>query len=85
MIFPIKMNAAEASLRVLFKAALAVMESNDYEAAATLRKKARFTMENGALVEGVIVDFFHKDKAEWLRMKDGQELRLDRIAAFVLV
>ncbi len=56
-----------------------------YEAAATLRQNVRFTMDDGAVVEGVIVDFFHKDKAEWLRMKDGQELRLDQIAAFVLI
>lgn len=55
-----------------------------YEAAATLKQQVRLSLVDGEVLEGVIVDFFHKDKAEWMRMKDGHELRLDTISSFEL-
>ncbi len=51
-----------------------------YEAAATLKQRVRLELVDGSVVEGVIVDLFHKGKAECLRLDHGLELRLDRIA-----
>jgi transcriptional antiterminator Rof (Rho-off) len=50
-----------------------------YEAAATLKKQVRLTMKEGRISEGRIVDLFHREKAEWLRMDHGDEVRLDDI------
>ena len=42
-----------------------------------------YGLENGeeAQVRGRMVDFFIKDKAEYLKMADGQEIRLDYLQA----
>lgn len=53
-----------------------------YEAAATLKQRVRLDLVDGSTVEGVIVDLFHKGKAECLRLDDGMEIRLDRIVSF---
>ncbi|MEX1131880.1 MAG: Rho-binding antiterminator [Flavobacteriales bacterium] len=53
-----------------------------YEAAATLKQHVRLELMDGSTAEGLIVDLFHKDKTECLRLDDGNELRLDRIASF---
>jgi methyl halide transferase len=50
-----------------------------YEAAATLKQRVRLELVDGSAAEGIIVDLFHKEEAEWLRLEDGTELRLDRI------
>lgn len=48
-------------------------------------QQLRFILEDGTVAESAIVDFFHRDKAEWRRMKEGYELRLDPIFTFVLL
>jgi len=40
---------------------------------------------DGSAVEGVIMDLFHKGKAECLRLDDGSEIRLDRIHRMSIV
>lgn len=50
-----------------------------YEAAATLKQRVRLVLRDRPVSEGVIVDLFHRDKAEWLRLHDGSEWRLDDI------
>lgn len=50
-----------------------------YEAAATLKQRVRLLRGTGGHAEGVIVDLFHRDKGEWLRLDGGDELRLDTI------
>ncbi len=55
-----------------------------YEAAATLKQPVRLTLTNGQIQRGRIVDLFHRDKAEWLRLDSGTELRLDQIGTFEL-
>jgi transcriptional antiterminator Rof (Rho-off) len=50
-----------------------------YESAATLKQQVRLTMKGGRPLEGRIVDLFHREKAEWLRMDHGDEVRLDDI------
>ncbi|MEO0894911.1 MAG: Rho-binding antiterminator [Bacteroidota bacterium] len=53
------------------------------EAWATLRQQVEIVLlddsgkENKA--SGLIADLFIKDKAEYLKLKSGQEIRLDRI------
>jgi|GEM_PF-193892 len=56
-----------------------------YEAAATLKQDVHLELSNGTATEGVIVDLFHKEKAEWLRMANGDEIRLDHIVAITAV
>jgi transcriptional antiterminator Rof (Rho-off) len=55
-----------------------------YEAAATLKQEVTLTLSNGQRVSGRIVDLFHRDKAEWLRLDSGAEVRLDQIGTFEL-
>ncbi len=50
-----------------------------YEAAATLERNARFTLADGSTVTGIIGDLFIRDGAEWMRLKEGREIRLDQI------
>ncbi len=50
-----------------------------YEAAATLKQQVRLTLKHGRISEGRIVDLFHREKAEWLRMDQGDEVQLDDI------
>lgn len=50
-----------------------------YEAAATLKQHVRLELRDGRVWEGTIVDLFHKDKAEWLRLDNGSASRLDDI------
>ena len=52
--------------------------------AATLQQRVRLTMMDGNTSEGLIKDLFHRDKAEWLRLDTGAEVRLDRVAKFEL-
>ena len=51
-----------------------------YEAAATLKQRVRLVLTDGTHAEGLIVDLFHRDKAEWLRLDSDMEIRLDQIA-----
>jgi len=50
-----------------------------YEAAATLKQQVRLTMNGARVLEGRIVDLFHREQAEWMRMDHGDEVRLDHI------
>lgn len=50
-----------------------------YESAATLKRPVVLSLEGGEEVSGTIVDLFIRDRIEWLRLSDGQEIRLDRI------
>lgn len=50
-----------------------------FEAAATLKEHVRLELQDGSAAEGVIVDLFQREGAEWLRLADGIELRLDRV------
>jgi Rho-binding antiterminator len=50
-----------------------------YEAAATLKQPVHLMLSDGRSLSGRIVDLFHRDKAEWLRLDHGGEVRLDRI------
>lgn len=53
-----------------------------YEAAATLKKQVDLTLTNGEVVSGIIIDLFIREMAEWLRLNNGKELRLDEVAVF---
>lgn len=55
-----------------------------YEAAATLRQHVILEHMDGTTLEGTIVDLFHRDKAEWLRMGNGRAVRLDHIRQMTL-
>jgi transcriptional antiterminator Rof (Rho-off) len=55
-----------------------------YESAATLRQRVRLTLVDGSTSEGLIIDLFHRDKAEWLRLDTGADVRLDHIDLFEL-
>jgi thiopurine S-methyltransferase len=50
-----------------------------YEAAATLRQQVELRLVDGSSRTGRIVDLQVKDKVEWMRLEDGQEIRLDHI------
>lgn len=50
-----------------------------YEAAATKREHVHLTMNDDVIHDGIIVDLYIRDKAEWLRLDNGTELRLDGI------
>ena len=52
-----------------------------FEAAATLKEHVRLEFKDGKVQEGIIVDLFQREGAEWLRLSDGTEHRLDRIQA----
>jgi Rho-binding antiterminator len=51
------------------------------ESLATLRRRVRLTLRGGpAMAEGLISDIYTTaDKQEFLRLDDGNEIRLDRI------
>lgn len=55
------------------------------EAAATLRKVVSIQYyaqaDLSATVDGKIVDLYIKDGAEWLKLQNGQEIRLDKLIA----
>ncbi|TXB63242.1 hypothetical protein [Phaeodactylibacter luteus] len=56
---------------------------DELEARATLRRLCQITYrdESGGLqrAEGVIQDFFIREKAEYLLLSTGQAIRLDRL------
>jgi transcriptional antiterminator Rof (Rho-off) len=52
---------------------------DSFEAAATLKQRVRLALSDGTHAEGIIVDLFHRDTAEWLRLDGGAEVRLDRV------
>jgi hypothetical protein len=43
----------------------------------------RFTLKDGGTVEGIIADLFIREGAEWLRLDDGTEARLDDVVHFI--
>lgn len=56
-----------------------------FEEAATLKKKCVFLIKEDSrtrIENGQIVDFYIKDKVEYLRLKKGKDLRLDTIQQF---
>jgi transcriptional antiterminator Rof (Rho-off) len=55
-----------------------------YEAAATLNKLVVLKLTDGRSLSGRIVDLFHREKGEWLRLDHGAEVRLDRISKLEL-
>jgi len=56
---------------------------DELEAAAVKKVKSTITYQDEQnaeqVIEGYIVDFIHINKAEYLVLKDGFKLRLDRI------
>lgn len=56
-----------------------------YESAATLKQRVRLSRGTGGHAEGMIVDLFHRDKGEWLRLDNDEELRLDTITAMQVI
>lgn len=58
---------------------------DELEALATLRKECRIVYRNAAneLVEvpGRIVDIYAASKADFIKLNDGTEIRLDRIVS----
>lgn len=54
-----------------------------FEAAAIQRKKVvlEIMTDEGSLknISAVIIDFFHRDQAEFMKLIDGKEIRLDKI------
>lgn len=56
-------------------------EYDRYEEAATLRRTVHIVLDDGSSMTGIIDDLFIKGGAEWLRTKDGTEIRLDRITS----
>lgn len=52
------------------------------ESLATLRRRVRLALRDGAAAVGRITDIYTTaDKQEFLRLDDGTEIRLDRILA----
>jgi Rho-binding antiterminator len=58
---------------------------DELEALATLRQPCRIVYRNAAdksvEIEGLIVDVYAANKADFLKMNDGTEIRLDKIVA----
>jgi Rho-binding antiterminator len=58
---------------------------DELEALATLRQECRIVYSNAANelveVQGLIVDVYAANKADFLKLKDGTEIRLDRIVS----
>lgn len=58
---------------------------NELEALTTLRQESRIVFRNAANelieVQGRIVDIYAANKADFLKLKDGTEIRLDRIVS----
>lgn len=50
-----------------------------FEAAATLKETVLLRLCDGSEHKGIIVDLFVRDHIEWLRSKDGREIRLDEV------
>ncbi len=50
-----------------------------YEEAATLKQVIHLSLSDDTTVSDVIVDLFIRDRVEWLRLRSGQEIRLDKI------
>lgn len=50
-----------------------------YEEAATLKQVVDLSLIDGTAVSDIIVDLFIRDRIEWMRLRSGQEIRLDRI------
>ncbi len=50
-----------------------------FESAATLNQRVRLELRDGRISEGVIVDLFLRDKAEWLLLDNGRASRLDDV------
>jgi len=55
------------------------------EALATLRKECQIVYQNASgelvKVQGLIVDIYAANKADFLKVDDGTEIRLDRIVS----
>jgi Rho-binding antiterminator len=58
---------------------------DELEALATLRQECRIVYSNAANelveVQGRIVDVYAANKADFLKLKDGTEIRLDKIVS----
>jgi Rho-binding antiterminator len=58
---------------------------DELEALATLRQECRIVYSNAANelveVQGLIVDVYAANKADFVKLKDGTEIRLDRIVS----
>ncbi|BAY43722.1 hypothetical protein SAMD00079811_13030 [Scytonema sp. HK-05] len=58
---------------------------DELEALATLRQECRIVYSNAANelveVQGLIVDVYAANKADFLKLKDGTEIRLDKIVS----
>jgi Rho-binding antiterminator len=58
---------------------------DELEVLATLRQECRIVYSNAANelveVQGLIVDVYAANKADFLKLKDGTEIRLDRIVS----
>ena len=52
-----------------------------YEEAATLKQVVHLSMIDDTTASDIIVDLFIRDRIEWLRLRSGQEIRLDKIIA----
>ncbi len=58
---------------------------DELEALATLRQECELVYRGAAaellMVRGLIVDVYAANKADYLRLKDGTEIRLDRLVS----
>lgn len=58
---------------------------DELEALATLRQECRIVYSNAANelveVQGLIVDVYAANKADFLKLKDGTQIRLDKIVS----
>lgn len=49
------------------------------EEAATIKRPVTLVLSDGSTMKGKIDDLFVRDGAEWMRLQNGEEIRLDRI------
>lgn len=55
------------------------------EEAATLKQRVRLFLGAEEQVDGVIADLWQHDGAEWVRLADGREIRLDHVEGITLL
>lgn len=55
------------------------------EEAATLKQRVRLFLGTEEQADGVITDLVQHDDAEWVRMGDGREIRLDHVEGITLL
>lgn len=55
------------------------------EEAATLKQRVRLFLGTEEQADGVISDLVQHDGAEWVRLVDGREIRLDHVEGITLL